>query len=143
MSNNRKSYSRRKKNVHKFIYNILANWSRMDQNILTETSKHLLLKPSIHKQNLPDKRRNNNVHKKSLLTLVYPLDCGETAAENYRNLPRVRRTAAILQLRGRKGLCRYIHPSSGVMLGQCSTVKSRLDFLEKRKEQRFLISFTF
>ena len=35
----------------------------MDQNILTETSKYLLLKTSIHQQNFPDKTRNDEVHK--------------------------------------------------------------------------------
>ena len=42
----------------------------MEQNILTETSKYLLLKPSIRQQSCPDKRRNDKVDKNSLLTLV-------------------------------------------------------------------------
>ena len=62
----------------------------MDQNILTETSKQFLLKQTIHQESLLNKRRNGKVQKKCLLTSVYCLSCGETAAENYRNFTRVR-----------------------------------------------------
>ena len=36
----------------------------MDQNILTETPKYLLQKPSIRQQSFPDKRWNDKVYKK-------------------------------------------------------------------------------